>query len=54
MAPASISCRATTGGPGQSLQETVFDPDLKQGGNINIVVHRDPAIKDTSRVLVHR
>ena len=34
--------------------EAVFDPDLGQGGNTNIVVRRDPATRDTTRVLVHR
>jgi hypothetical protein len=32
----------------------VFDPDLEQGGNTNIVVRRDPATGDTIRVLVNR
>ena len=32
----------------------VFDPDLEQGGNTNIVVRRNPATGDTTRVLVHR
>jgi hypothetical protein len=32
----------------------VFDPDLEQGGRTNIVVRRDPATGDTTRVLVHR
>ena len=34
--------------------KTVFDPDLEQGGNINVVVRRDPATGDMTRVLVHR
>jgi hypothetical protein len=34
--------------------KAVFDPDLEQGGNTNIVVRRDPATGDTTRVLVHR
>ena len=32
----------------------VFDPDLEQSGNTNIVVRRDPATGDTTRVLVRR
>ena len=31
-----------------------LDPDLEQGGNINVVVRRDPATGDTTRALVHR
>lgn len=34
--------------------KALFDPDLEQGANTNIVVHRDPATGDTTRVLVHR
>jgi RNA-directed DNA polymerase len=34
--------------------KAVFDPDLEQGGNITVVVRRDPATGDTTRVLVHR
>jgi len=34
--------------------KAVFDPDLEQGGNTNIVVRRDPATGDMTRVLVHR
>jgi RNA-directed DNA polymerase len=34
--------------------KTVFDPDLEQGGNINVVVRRDPATGDMTRALVHR
>ena len=34
--------------------QAVFDPDLEQDGNTNIVVRRDPATGDTTRVLVHR
>jgi hypothetical protein len=34
--------------------KTVFDPDLEQGGNTNVVVRRDPATGNTTRVLVHR
>jgi hypothetical protein len=30
------------------------DPDPEQGGNINVMVRRDPAIRDSTRVLVHR
>jgi hypothetical protein len=32
----------------------VLDPDLEQGGNTNIVVRRDPATGEMTRVLVHR
>jgi hypothetical protein len=32
----------------------VFDPDLEQGGNTTVVVRRDPATGDTTRVLIHR
>ena len=31
-----------------------LDPDLEQGGNTDIVVRRDPATGEMSRVLVHR
>jgi hypothetical protein len=34
--------------------KVVFDPDLEQGGNTIIVVRRDPATGETTRVLVHR
>ena len=34
--------------------KTVFDSDLEQGGNTNIVVRLDPATGATTRVLVHR
>jgi RNA-directed DNA polymerase len=34
--------------------KTVFDPDLEQGGNTNIVVRRDPATGEMTRALVHR
>jgi RNA-directed DNA polymerase len=34
--------------------KAVFDPDLEQGGNTNIVVRRDPATGEMTRVLVHR
>ena len=34
--------------------KTVFDPDLEQFGNTNIVVRRDPATGETTRHLVHR
>jgi RNA-directed DNA polymerase len=34
--------------------KAVFDPDLEQGGNITVVMRRDPATGDTTRVLVHR
>jgi hypothetical protein len=33
---------------------TFFDPDLEQGGNINVVVRRDAAIGDLTRAPVHR
>jgi hypothetical protein len=32
----------------------VFDPDLAQGGNTNVVVRRDPDTGESARVLVHR
>jgi hypothetical protein len=44
---------ATAGGPVRGLQGG-FDRDLEQGGNTNIVVRRDPATGDPTRVLVHR
>jgi hypothetical protein len=34
--------------------KAVFDPDLEQGGNTNVVVRRDSATGETTRVLVHR
>jgi hypothetical protein len=34
--------------------QDVFDPDLEQGGNTNIVVRRDPATGEMTRALVHR
>lgn len=34
--------------------KAVFDPDLEQGGNTNIVVRRDPATGEMTRALVHR
>jgi hypothetical protein len=34
--------------------KAVFNPDLEQGGNINVVVRRDPATGETTRALVHR
>jgi hypothetical protein len=34
--------------------KTVFDPDLDRGDNTNIVVRRDPATGEITRVLVHR
>ena len=34
--------------------KAVFDSDLEQGGNTNIVVRRDPATGDITRALVHR
>jgi hypothetical protein len=34
--------------------KTVFDPDLEQGGNINVVARRDPATGEMTRALVHR
>jgi hypothetical protein len=33
--------------------KAVFDPDLEQGGNTNIVVHRDPATGDATSGLAH-
>ena len=38
----------------RAASNVVFDPDLEQGGNINVVVRRDPATGDMTRVLVHR
>jgi uncharacterized protein YwbE len=35
-------------------RKAVFDPDLEQGGNTNIVVRRDPATGEMTRALVHR
>jgi hypothetical protein len=32
--------------------KTVFDPDLDQGGNTNVVVRRDPITGDVTRALV--
>jgi hypothetical protein len=37
-----------------AARKAVFDPDLEQGGNTNIVVSRDPATGEITRVLVHR
>jgi RNA-directed DNA polymerase len=34
--------------------KSVLDPDLAQDGNTNLVVRRDPATGDNTRVLVHR
>jgi len=34
--------------------KAVFDPDLKRGGNTNIVVRPDPATAEMTRALVHR
>jgi hypothetical protein len=34
--------------------KTVFDPDLEQGGNIKVVVRRNPATGGMTRALVHR
>jgi hypothetical protein len=42
------------GGAGCAACKAVFDPDLEQGGNTNIVVRRDPATGDMTRVVVHR
>jgi hypothetical protein len=33
-------------------RKAVFDPDLEQGGNTNIVVRRDPATGEMTRVAV--
>jgi hypothetical protein len=33
---------------------TDLDPDLEQGGNINVVVGRDPATGEVTRVLTRR
>jgi hypothetical protein len=42
------------GGAGCAACKAVFDPDLEQGGNTNIVVRRDPATGNMTRVVVHR
>ena len=31
--------------------KAVLDPDLQQGGNVNVAVRRDPATGDTSGAL---
>jgi hypothetical protein len=49
---AASTCR-TIKKPVRGLQ-IGFRPDLEQGGNTTIVVRRDPATGDTTRVLVHR
>jgi hypothetical protein len=33
------------------VREAIFDPDLEQGGNANVVVRRDPTTGKVTRVL---